>query len=159
MIDALIVFLLLFLTWVVFSGFFGAFFIISGIISCVAAILIARRLGITKCYSCRLFYRLGSVFYLFWLIKEIVKSSIDVSIRMWQAEPNISPKFGWVPTTQKNDVGLTMFANSITLTPGTVTVVVDKDRLFVHALCGSGIDDLVQGEMDRRVKKISGGKE
>lgn len=148
--------LLLFLTWVILSGFFGAFFLVSGIVSCVAAIWISKKLGILKCESCRLYCRFRSIGYLFWLIKEIIKSSWDVSIRMWQAEPKISPRLAWVPTTQKDDVGLTMFANSITLTPGTVTVIVENDQMLVHALCSEGMDSLLEGDMDRRVAKMAG---
>lgn len=156
MFNTLFLFIMLFATWVVFSGFFDTFFLVSGVVSCVAAIFISWKLGITTCESCRLYYRPQSIGYTFWLIKEIILSSWDVSIRMWQAEPDISPKLAWVPITQKNDVGRTMLANSITLTPGTVTVLVEEDRMCIHALCNAGIDSLLAGEMDKRVAAMVG---
>lgn len=147
----LVLFLALFLTWLVLSGFFSVFFIISGILSCVVAILISRALGVLPCDTCRLLYRWRAIAYIFWLIKEIVKSSWDVSWRMWQLKPGISPQIAWIPTTQRDDVGLMAFANSITLTPGTVTVMVEKDRILIHALYKEGVVGLQEGDMDRRV--------
>lgn len=154
MLNALILFILLFLTWIILSGFFGAFFIVSGIMSCVAAILISKKLGALPAKPYRLRCGFRFIGYFVWLIKEIIKSSWDVSIRMWQAEPNISPKLAWVPTVQKDDIGITMFANSITLTPGTVAVMAEEKQMLVHALCAKGIDDLVAGDMDRRIAKM-----
>ena len=56
-----------------------------------------------------------------------------------------------VRTTQKTDVGRTTFANSITLTPGTLSVEVGEDEFLVHALTIEGANDLAAGDMDRRV--------
>ena len=49
-----------------------------------------------------------------------------------------------------------MFANSITLTPGTVSLSVLEDRIHVHALSRKSLEDLHQGEMDRRVCAVEG---
>lgn len=155
MFTTLVLFLMLFGTWVVFSGYFGAFFLSLGVISCLIAIIMTQRLGISGCESCRIYYRLSAIPYLFWLIKEILLSSIDVAKRVWQANPNISPTLDWIPSMQDNDVGRTLFANSITLTPGTVAVIVEKDRICVHALCKGGIADLQEGQMDRNVAAIT----
>lgn len=147
-------FILLFAAWLVLSGFFSAFFIISGVTSCAVAVFISYRLGALPYGACRLFFRPRFFTYNIWLLKEIIKSSWDVSVRMWQLQPDISPRLAWVPTVQKDEVGLTMFANSITLTPGTVTVMVEPDRMLVHALCSEGISGLQEGDMDRRVAKM-----
>lgn len=89
--------------------------------------------------------------YLAWLEWEIIKSSIDVAMKMWQLEPDISPTVAWISTAQKDDVGLALFANSITLTPGTVSMVVRDDLIQVHALNKEGIDSLHEGVMDKKV--------
>ena len=47
-----------------------------------------------------------------------------------------------------------IYGNSITLTPGTLTVEVDQDNLFVHALCDSSLNELEVGEMDKRVTDL-----
>ena len=62
-----------------------------------------------------------------------------------------------VRSTQPTDLGRVIFANSITLTPGTVSVDVGEGEILVHALSRDGADDLAAGEMDRRVTRMAGG--
>lgn len=157
MLNTLALFIFLFVTWVVFSGQFDVFFLSVGFFSCVFSIWIMRRLGIAGCESCVLFYTWRSLKYFVWLGKEIVLSSIDVTKRVWQANPKISPTMAWVPTTHTNDVGRTVFANSITLTPGTVSILVYEDKLCVHALCKEGMVALQEGTMDRKSAAVAGG--
>lgn len=97
----------------------------------------------------------GLFTYFFWLVKEIILASWDVTTKMWQLEPDISPEMGWVDTSLKNDVSMTILGTSITLTPGTVTVDINEDGSFqVHVLTKKGLDDLRSGEMIERVIKV-----
>jgi multicomponent Na+:H+ antiporter subunit E len=59
-----------------------------------------------------------------------------------------------VRATQKTDVGRTTFANSITLTPGTISVEVGEDQILVHALTRNAALGLADGEMDRKVTRF-----
>ncbi len=61
-----------------------------------------------------------------------------------------------VKAGQKTQVGVATYANSITLTPGTLTVGVDGSDLIVHALDGASADDLEAGKMDARVSRFDG---
>ncbi|HAC35441.1 MAG TPA: cation transporter, partial [Gammaproteobacteria bacterium] len=61
-----------------------------------------------------------------------------------------------VPLTQKSDIGRVIYANSITLTPGTISLEVDDSRIKVHALTAAGEEGLADGEMDRRVTAVEG---
>ena len=61
-----------------------------------------------------------------------------------------------VTTSQKTDLGRVLYANSITITPGTVSIMVYDDRIMVHAISKEGADSLNQGEMDRRVTRMEG---
>lgn len=122
-----------------------------GALSSLVSIVISYRLGVLGVVPFHLLLSLRFLRYLLWLCKEIVVSSFDVLKRVWQPVPDISPSLAWIPTTQRTDLARTLFANSITLTPGTVTVLVEKHRLAVHALCSSGIDALCEGGMDRHV--------
>ncbi len=92
--------------------------------------------------------------YYLWLIKEIVLSNIDVVKRIWFAPKSIDPVVGTLQLTQKGDMGRVIYANSITLTPGTVTLDLQDDEVTVHALTQAGLDALKQGEMDRRVTQL-----
>jgi multicomponent Na+:H+ antiporter subunit E len=95
---------------------------------------------------------LGS--YLLFLFKEIFTSTIHVSYIIWSRNYKISPKFEWIETENKTDLGITIFANSISLTPGTVTVDINDNKLLIHSLEESGIDGIKESKMDAKVKEI-----
>ncbi len=59
-----------------------------------------------------------------------------------------------IKVSQKTPLGTVIYANSITLTPGTLTIEVDQGDFFVHALCDSSLNELDIGEMDRRVADL-----
>ncbi|MDP6037346.1 MAG: Na+/H+ antiporter subunit E, partial [Candidatus Latescibacteria bacterium] len=63
----------------------------------------------------------------------------------------ISPRVVRVVATQKTDLCRVIYANSITLTPGTVSLVLDGEEIVVHALTKEAADDVESGDMDRRV--------
>ncbi len=72
--------------------------------------------------------------YFVWLFIEIIKANIAVVRAVLSPNLNISPTMTKIPTPQKSDIGKVMFANSITLTPGTVSVSMEDDHILVHAL-------------------------
>lgn len=95
--------------------------------------------------------------YLLWLVVAIVKSNIDVVRRIWEPETYpISPVTGRLPLSQRTRLGKTIYANSITLTPGTVAIEVSDTEVLVHALTREAFDDLAGGEMDRLVTAAEG---
>jgi multisubunit Na+/H+ antiporter MnhE subunit len=91
--------------------------------------------------------------YTLWLFIEIVKSSIGVTKLIWQRPLSITPTTSWIPTTQESDAARVIFANSITLTPGTITICLEDNRLFVHSLTREGVEDLQNGYMDSKIRK------
>lgn len=95
--------------------------------------------------------------YLPWIAKEVVKANIDVAKRVltlgW---PNVNPRLFDVPTTQHSDLGRVLYANSITLTPGTVSIRVHDNKITVHAIADDVAEDLLKGEMDRQVTRLEG---
>lgn len=93
------------------------------------------------------------IFYFFWLILEIIKASLAVTKIIWSKRMLIEPHMDYVKTQQKEDLGKVIFANSITLTPGTVTINM-SDKLLVHSLTKDNIVDLNSGEMDSKILKI-----
>src|SRR3546814_8049609 len=84
-----------------------------------------------------------------WLLIEIVKASIDVSKLILAPRLALSPRMVRVKATQPTDTGVVIYANSITLTPGTVTVDIDGDELLVHAITQDMADGLA-GDMGDR---------
>jgi multicomponent Na+:H+ antiporter subunit E len=98
--------------------------------------------------------------YLVWLLKEIVVSGVDVSKRMWQIEPEISPSIAWLPTNLIDDLSLTAYGNSITITPGTMTTGITSEGMVqVHALTEEAMEGLRGGDMAGRVANLVNYKE
>ena len=97
---------------------------------------------------------LAALRYLGWLTLEVIRSNLDVSRRVLSPRLPISPTLVWVPASQKTELGRVIFANSITLTPGTVSIDVQENEIEVHALSREGAEALLEGEMDRRVRAM-----
>lgn len=93
--------------------------------------------------------------YWCWLLKEIFIANLDVCRRILHPKLPVSPTIIKVPCSQSDDLGRVIYANSITLTPGTVSLDVDKSGIEVHALSREAADGLKKGEMDRRVARFT----
>ena len=150
-------FLLLLTVWLANSGHYSALIVGFGVASCLFVVWLAHRMGIIddEAIPLHLIPRLPR--YLPWIAKEVVKSNLDVSRRIlglgW---PRVSPRLFEAPTTQHSDLGRVLYANSITLTPGTVSIRVHGTKITVHAIADEVADELLEGEMDRRVSNLEG---
>lgn len=143
--------------WLLLSGFWDKPLILMlGVASVALTVYLAIR--IERVYSLhsitRIFLRVPR--YMLWVSWEVVKTTIDVVKCIWlpQHYP-ISPTLSKVPMTQTTRLGKTIYANSITLTPGTVSVRFEEDgKLLVHALTADSMNDLKAGGMDSRVTDL-----
>jgi len=144
--------------WLLLSGHYEALLIAYGVGSVVICVAFARRLDILDEESLPYGLMFGAVTYWPWLVLEIMKSAIDVTKIILHPKLPISPTLVRVPAHQKGAVGITTYANSITLTPGTISAAVSERRheILVHALTGEGADAVEEGEMDRRVAAFEG---
>ncbi len=141
--------------WLALSGYFQALLISFGIFSCVLVAWLGSRMDHTDGeHHFGLVRPLATLRYIGWLTVEIVKSNLDVSRRVLSPRMTISPTVVWVPASQKTELGRVIFANSITMTPGTVSIDVQEGEIEVHALSKEGADALLEGEMNRRVAAI-----
>jgi multicomponent Na+:H+ antiporter subunit E len=150
-------FISLFLFWLLLSGFFTAFLLAAGVGSALAVVWFARRMGQfdPQRHPVRL-RPLMLVFYSAWLLKEIVKSTWDVSRIILNPGLPISPTLVRFKPGQRTEVGLVLHANSITLTPGTITIDAGPGEFLVHGLTREGALGTVGSEMDRRVAACEG---
>ena len=98
----------------------------------------------------------GALLYWPWLVREIAKSGWQVSRIILDPRLPISPALVRFRPSQKSAVGLVTHANSITLTPGTITVEADHREFLVHALTSDAAAGLADSEMDRRVSRLEG---
>jgi multicomponent Na+:H+ antiporter subunit E len=92
--------------------------------------------------------------YYIWLIKQIIQANITVVKHIWLRKQSISPTLKKIKISQQTDTGKVIYANSITLTPGTVAIDLVNDEITVHALLLKDIESLEIGEMDRRVTML-----
>jgi len=143
--------------WLLNSGHYTLLITSFGVASCLLVVWLSRRMGIVdeEGMPVRLLHRLP--IYLPWIAKEVVKSNLDVARRILTlGRPGVSPRLFEAPTTQHSDLGRVLYANSITLTPGTVSIRVHGTKITVHAIADEVADDLLEGEMDRRVTRLEG---
>jgi multicomponent Na+:H+ antiporter subunit E len=144
--------ILLFLFWIFLSGHLEPLLLGLGVASAALTVFLSRRMNVIdhESYPLHLSSKFPG-FYLY-IFKEIVKANIDVVKRIlhWRGAA-ISPQMIEVPQSQKSDLGAVIYANSITLTPGTVTIKLSKDTLTVHALSKEAAAELAKGTMSREI--------
>ena len=144
----------LFGVWLLWSGHFTPFLITMGAVSCLAVAVIVRRMAVVDHERAPVDVTFRMLFYLPWLLWEIVKANIDVARLILHPRLPISPEIIRVRAGQRTDLGRVIYANSITLTPGTVSVDLDEATITVHALTRKAAASVESGEMDRRVSGI-----
>ncbi len=159
-LNILATFTLLFAFWIFLSGFFDLFHLSLGVICC----------GIVACASHNLLFtqsslktlkerhRAGGNFllYLPWLIYQVYLANVHLVYLVWSPRMPIDPKIIRFRTKWKGDLVLVTMANSITLTPGTITLDIRNGEFYVHAISKKVADDLLGGEMQDRVGRIYG---
>ena len=147
----------LYLFWLALSGYFKAFLLIGGLLSTLAVVLLARRMKLLDTEGHPAHLLPAAVTYWPWLLWEIIKAGWAVTKAVLRPRLAISPTMTRVVATQRSAAGIVTYANSITLTPGTITTGVDGNILTVHALAHGGAIDLEGGGMDARVTQFERG--
>ena len=127
-----------------------------GVVSCAAVVWIAYRMDVVDHEGQPIQLGWRALVYWVWLTIEIVKSNISVARLILDPKLPIHPVLVTVKAGQRSELGQVIYANSITLTPGTVSIRVDNNTILVHAVAKSYAEDVESGEMDRRVTEIEG---
>lgn len=143
--------LVLAILWMLLSGHLEPLLIGFGAVSIAFVVWLARRMNIIdeESYPFSLILQLSG--YWLWLLKEIIKSNIDLVKRALGPTSAVRPLVIDVPARQRSDLGLVVHANSITLTPGTVSLEIEAGNIRVHALHPDIARDLAASGMDARV--------
>ncbi|MGB5588080.1 MAG: Na+/H+ antiporter subunit E [Gammaproteobacteria bacterium] len=144
-------------TWLLWSGLYKPLLLALGTFSCALVIYISLRMRLFdySVFTLRFGWRLLG--YWVWLGKEIVKSSMQVTRAVLSAELPISPTVAELDAKSRHPVDIAALGNSITLTPGTLTLRIRDGRLLVHSLTREGAEDMMGGEMNRRVARLREG--
>lgn len=143
-------------SWVLWSGLYKPLVLGLGAFSCVLATYMAYRMGFFRHHALlTLIPRLPG--YWLWLLREIVISSIDVAKIILSPSMPISTTMVSLTAATQTEVGLVILGNSITLSPGTVTVDVHEGQLLVHCLTSESAQALQDGEVNRRAAHLEPG--
>lgn len=157
MLKVIVIWIVCFIFWLLLSGYFDTPLLLGfGILSSALAAFIAWRAEQLDPEQPAWRLKINSQFFLYplWLIWQIILSNLDVAKRILDPKLPISPTMITLKPTQHSAVLQVIYANSITLTPGTITTVLQDGVLEVHALTAEAADSLLAGDMDRRVTAL-----
>lgn len=146
----------LFLFWLSLSGHYTLMWVSAGAGCSALCVYAAFRLKIVDHEGLPTHLLVATLTYYPWLIIEIIKSAWSVTKIILNPILPISPTVIVVKASQKTSEGLATYANSITLTPGTITIGVENKNLTVHALVKKSAQDLKTGRMDAHVSRFEG---
>jgi multicomponent Na+:H+ antiporter subunit E len=142
--------------WLLLSGLFKTQLIVLGVLSVVLVVWLANKMGVQQHQGQPIYFRFFHILkYWGWLGWQIALSNIDVTKRIWSAQVDIKPTLKRVSATPDTELGRVVYANSITLTPGTTAIsFTPDDEILVHALHEDGIKELEQGEMAAHIRDV-----
>lgn len=146
----------LYLFWLLLSGLFTPFLLSAGFGSALAVVWFALRMDVVDDEGHPIQLGPKALLYWPWLLKEVIKSAWNVSKVILDPGLPISPTLVRFKPTQRTDVGLVIHANSITLTPGTITIEARSNEFLVHGLTRGSAEGVVDSDMDRRVTACEG---
>lgn len=147
--------------WFILSAIFEHKFILFGVLSsmlislyCVNAFRI-EGLKTEKTYFILHVNPFRFFAYFGWLLKEIAVSAATVSCVIFSGRKALHPHVVWFKADYDNPAARALLANSITLTPGTVTIDIGEDGVFsVHALNKHFAEGLLEGTMQRKIAAL-----
>lgn len=147
--------ILMMVLWLLMSGIYKPLIIGFGVMSVVLTLWVTRRMDAVDDDSVGLRLRLfKTITYFGWLMVEIVKANWAVIKIILSPKMQINQNLFHIKYSQKSDLGQVIFANSITLTPGTITVETEPGEFLVHALSYSDDDPEALADMDAHVSAI-----
>ena len=142
--------------WLTMSGHYTTFILSLGAGSILFVLYLTRRMDFFDQDTFQFSIKWRHLGYWIWLGKEIFNANIAVAKVILSPKLKISPQMIEFKSSQKTELGLVIFANSITLTPGTVSVDIEDDKVIIHALNAELAEGVLNGEMDKKVTALEG---
>jgi multicomponent Na+:H+ antiporter subunit E len=148
--------LLLSIFWLLLSGYIQPLLLSLGAVSIALVLVVVKRMDRVDQVPKRISSGLALFRYLGWLFIQIFISSAHVSKLVWRRDRKLSPVLAEISVQNIKPSNRVLYANSITLTPGTLSVDLDDNVVTVHALQATSIDELKQGVMENKITSIWG---
>lgn len=142
--------------WLLLSGFIEPLLLSFGVISVVIVLFILKRMDKVENEPGQIGTSIRLIRYTPWLIGQIFSSAIHVTKLIWGSPDKVSPAIAKINAKDVPASSRVLYANSITLTPGTLSVDLDENEVTVHALHRSSIDVLKEGQMEKKITGIWG---
>ena len=145
------------LLWLLLSGLLKMQLLLLDVISVIIVAWLANRMRVLEHRGQPIYFRFTSILgYWGWLLKAIMSSNVDVVKRvLTPGEMPIRPALRRVTVTPDTELGCVVYANSITLTPGTTAINFTPDGdILVHALHEDSLTELDEGEMAARIRAV-----
>jgi multicomponent Na+:H+ antiporter subunit E len=150
----LITYIIMFTFWILLSWTFDILHITAGLIGSFLVAYVSHDLLIKEGIHLTIKRITLIIRYLMYLVYSIVVANLDVAYRVLHPKMPIDPKIIRFKSKLRTDVGKTSLANSITLTPGTITIDVKDENFYVHALSSKAAEDFLKGSMRERLHEI-----
>jgi len=160
MLRFIVTCLALFPLWMGLSGHFSIDYsriLYFGFFSCLLVAWITHRMGIAENYLKYPIFIIRSITYIPYMIKEVIVSNIDMAKIILSPSLPIEPTIFRTKAPFQSDLGLVTYANSITLTPGTVSIDTPEGEIEVHSINKAMADGVSEGQMRERVLKLEKG--
>jgi multicomponent Na+:H+ antiporter subunit E len=146
------VFILIFIFWFLLSGMTNLLMIMLGLFSSFFVVWIINKMDLVdREVSFHNFNISKLIMYFFWLLREIIVSNLKVCLYIITPNKKINPEIIKIKSRQNSEFANVLYANSITLTPGTVTIDVDKNNFTVHTLDTQFKESLEKNIMDEKI--------
>ena len=149
---------LLFAFWLLLSGHYTPLLLTLGVLSCALVVWLSMRMDVVDQEILTLGPAGRLLLYVPWLMKEIFVANITLVRIILDPKMPISPSMVVFRGSQKTDLGKALYANSITLTPGTITTGVEGNEFQIHALTAADLQTDEETEMDRRCTWVEGAR-
>jgi len=146
--------IMLFAIWLLWSGHYTPLLLGFGVLSCLLSVYLCQRMGVIDPEGHPIHMLFGFVAYLPWFAWAIVRANLSITRCILSPSLPIAPRLIRVKASQKTHLGQVIYANSITLTPGTVSVDVEEGAVTVHALTRDAASEVLSGLLDRRVTRL-----
>ncbi|WP_328504378.1 Na+/H+ antiporter subunit E [Streptomyces sp. NBC_00457] len=138
--------------WLLLSGHYEPLLLALGALSVLVVCWLTRRARLDH-QSVTVAFALRLPRYFLWLSGRVLVSTYAVALKVWSPRPDLSPVVESTPASQLPELSQVVYANSITLTPGTLSLDVEADSIEVHSLERAGVDELREGLMLKRVRQ------
>lgn len=149
-----VVFVILFAFWIVFSGHFDILHLSLGLACSAIVATLSYDLMLPDSLSASALTKGGRFLsYVPWLLYQVVLANLHVAYLVLRPG-KISPQIVRFKTGLKSDLAKVALGNSITLTPGTITMDISDDEFLVHAISDKAAASLIEGAMERRVSSV-----